>query len=204
MPHRSRLAFAALLATALLVTGCRSASQARLYDGFGNYQRPIQTESDSAQTWFNQGMQLLYGFNHDEAIRTFEMAAKKDPRSPMPYWGIAYAHGININDPAMSEERSKLARAAADEAMDRIGNGTPAEQALVRAVDARYAATAPEDRTPLDMAYARAMGTAYRAFPNDPDIGALYAESMMNLQPWDYWEKDGSPKGRILEVVRGA
>jgi len=202
MTSRYRTAFTALLAVLLLTAGCKPATQARLYDGFGNFERPIQTDSDSAQTWFNQGMQLLYGFNHDEAIRTFEMAAKKDPQSPMPYWGIAYAHGININDPAMTEERSRLARAAADKALERIDNGTPAEQALVRAVDARYAYPAPENRTPLDQAYARAMGTAYRAFPNDPDIAALYAESMMNLQPWDYWTENGSPKGRILEVVR--
>lgn len=202
MPTPRYLPLATLLVGAMLLVGCKSSSQARLYDGFGNYERPIQTESDSAQTWFNQGMQLLYGFNHDEAIRSFEMAAKKDPGSPMPWWGIAYAHGININDPAMTEERSRLAREAADEAMERIGNGTPAEQAMVRAVDARYAYPAPEDRTGLDQAYARAMGTAYRAFPNDADIAALYAESMMNLQPWDYWEADGSPKGRILEVVR--
>jgi tetratricopeptide (TPR) repeat protein len=205
MPTRPRLGLVALVALSVLtpgLAGCQPASQARLYDGFGNYERPIQTDSDSAQTWFNQGMQLLYGFNHDEAIRSFEVAAKKDPDSPMPYWGIAYAHGININDPAMSDERSMLARAAADQAMARIGHGTPTEQALVRAVDARYAYPAPEDRSELDWAYARAMGQAYRAFPNDPDVGALYAESMMNLQPWDYWEKDGSPKGRVLEIVR--
>ncbi|XAL98178.1 hypothetical protein OT109_11275 [Phycisphaeraceae bacterium D3-23] len=201
MTRRFPIALTALLVASCFVVGCRSNSQARLYDGFGNYERPIQTESDSAQTWFNQGMQLLYGFNHDEAIRTFEVAAKKDPNSPMPYWGIAYAHGININDPVMTEERSMLARAAADEAMARIDNGTRVEQALVRAVDARYAYPAPEDRTELDWAYAHAMRAAYRAFPTDPDVGALYAESMMNLQPWDYWEKGGAPKGRILEIV---
>jgi len=202
MPTPRYLPLASLFLGVMLLVGCKSSSQARLYDGFGNYERPIQTDSDSAQTWFNQGMQLLYGFNHDEAIRSFEMAAQKDPDSPMPWWGIAYAHGININDPAMTEERSRLARAAADKAMERIDNGTPAEQALVRAVDARYVYPAPEDRSELDRAYAREMGTAYRAFPNDPDVASLYAESMMNLQPWDYWEADGSPKGRILEVVR--
>ena len=201
MRYLSRLVFAVLLSAAFFLVGCQPVSDARLYDGFGNYHRPIQTESASAQVWFTQGMQLLYGFNHDEAIRSFEMAAKQDPGSPMPYWGIAYAHGININDPVMNEERSRLARAAADQAVARIGNGTPVEQALVHAVDARYALPVPEDREPLDQAYARAMGAAYQAFPNDPDIGALYAESMMNLQPWDYWENDGAPKGRILEVV---
>ena len=203
MRTHKRFGLAALLAASLFITGCQSSnSQARLYDGFGNYERPIQTDSDTAQTWFNQGMQLLYGFNHDEAIRTFEEAAKYDPDSPMPYWGIAYAHGVNLNDPAMSEERNLLARAAADEAMARIDKASPVEQALVRAIDARYALPAPEDRSRLDRAFAREMGQAYRAFPNDPDVGAIYADAMMNLQPWDYWEKDGSPKGRILEIVR--
>ena len=175
--------------------------QAHLYEGFGNYQRPISTQSAQAQQWFNQGMQLLYGFNHDEAIRTFNVAAEKDPTNPMPHWGIAYAHGININDPAMTEQRSTAARQAADRAMALIDRASPVEAALIRAVDARYALPAPEDRSPLDQAYADTMGEAFAQFPSDPDVGALYAESLMNLQPWDYWDKQGNPKGRIDEIV---
>lgn len=189
------------LALALIVVSGCNTLEPGMYEGFGNYQRPIQTDSEAAQAYFNQGMQLLYGFNHDEAIRSFEKAAEKDPDSPMPYWGIAYANGININDPAMTEERSKNARAAADEALKRIDNATPVEAALVRAVDARYALPIPEDRKPLDQAYADAMGKAYKQFPDDPDVGALYAESLMNLQPWDYWDAQGNPKGRIEEIV---
>jgi tetratricopeptide (TPR) repeat protein len=184
-----------------VLSGCQTTGEARLYDGFGNYERPIQTKSTAAQAWFNQGIQLLYGFNHDEAMLSFEMAAKKDPASPMPWWGIAYAHGININDPAMSEERSRLAREAADEAVKRIGHGSPVEAALVRAVDKRYALPIPDDRSPLDAAYAVAMGEAYKEFSNDPDVGTLYAESLMNLQPWDYWDNEGKPKGRIRDIV---
>jgi tetratricopeptide (TPR) repeat protein len=188
------------LAVILLLPACNTLEPG-MYEGFGNYQRPIQTESESAQAFFNQGMQLLYGFNHDEAIRSFEKAAEKDPASPMPYWGIAYANGININDPAMTEQRSTNARAAADEAIKRIGNATAVEAALVRAVDARYAKIIPDDRKHLDRAYAAMMGVAYKQFPDDPDVGALYAESLMNLQPWDYWDVDGKPKGRIEEIV---
>ena len=177
-------------------------AQTNLYEGFGNYQRPIHTATDEAQEWFNQGMQLMYGFNHDEAIRSFEMVAEKDPQAPMPWWGIAYAHGININDPAMNEERSTKARAAADKALALLANASPAEKALIQAVDKRYALPIPNDRKPLDEAYAQAMGEAYKQFSKDSDVGALYAESLMNLQPWDYWDKDGNPKGRITEVVK--
>lgn len=175
--------------------------QALMYDGFGNYTRDITTSSPQAQQWFNQGMQLMYGFNHDEAIRSFEMAAQLDPEAAMPWWGVAYCQGININDPAMSEERSKRAREAADNALALLDNETPVEQAMVRAVSTRYEYPAPEDRLPLDQAYARAMERVHNAFPEDNDVSALFAESLMNLQAWDYWESDGSPKGRITEVV---
>ncbi len=195
----------ALLAVVAFVplAGCGSTqSGAHLYDGFGNYTRTISTDSSQAQRWFNQGMQLMYGFNHDEAIRSFHEAAKLDPQSPMPWWGIAYSHGININDPAMNDERSKLARHAADEAMLRLPNASAVEEALIRAVDRRYAYPPPKDRKPLDKAYAGAMAEAYATFHKDPDVGALYAESLMNLQPWDYWDNDGKPKGNTAEFVR--
>lgn len=174
---------------------------ARLYEGFGNYSRDMTTDSRSAQQWFNQGMQQMYGFNHDEAIRSFEQAAAMDDSAAMPWWGIAYCHGININDPAMSDERSQLARSAADKALARLDTESGIERAMVAAVSTRYEYPAPEDRYHLDQAYADAMGEVYSQFSNDPDVASLYAESLMNLQPWDYWETDGSPKGRIEEVV---
>lgn len=199
--RRYTLLFCVSLLELLSLSVLKSA-ESTLFEGFGNYHREISTEVESAQQLFDQGMQLLYGFNHDEAIRSFHAAAEKDLQAAMPWWGIAYAHGININDPEMSEERSQLARVAADEALVRIGLASPVEVALVMAVSARYEYPAPEDRSRLDQAYANAMGSAYRAFGDDPDVGALFAESLMDLQPWDYWENDGSPKGRIEEVVR--
>jgi len=202
---------AGLAAAAVLAAGCASApnaesyeigaSGARDYPGFAGYERAISTDSGAAQRWFDQGMQLLYGFNHDEAIRAFEEASAHDPSAAMPYWGIAYAHGININDPQMTEERSRAAYAAARGAQDRLDGSTPVERALVEAIGARYAWPAPEDRRALDEAYADAMQAAYKSFPDDPDVASLYAESLMNLQPWDYWTDGGEPKGRIDEVV---
>ena len=195
----------------LLVSGCSTpgptvasapgSTGASLYGGFGDYSRAVTTDSPKAQMWFDQGMQLLYGFNHDEAIRAFTESAAHDPDCAMAYWGIAYANGININDPLMSNERNRQAYSAATRAMELIDNVTQAERGLIEAINARYDWPAPKDRGSLDKAYAHAMGKAWKSNPRDPDIGAIYAESLMNLQPWDYWNDDGEPVGRIEEVV---
>jgi len=171
------------------------------YEGFGDYSKTITTDSREAQEWFDQGLQLMYGFNHDEAIRSFEMAAEVDPSAAMAWWGVAYCQGININDPEMTEERSRLAREATDKAIAAIDTETAVERALVEALSARYEWPVRDGRAGLDQAYADAMEGVYGRFSDDVDVGALYAESLMNLQPWDYWETDGSPKGRIEEVV---
>lgn len=195
---------ASVAVSAVLLAGCRQEppdNGALIYDGFGNYERTISTDVAAAQQWFNQGMQLMYGFNHDEAIRSFEQAAAADPSNPMPWWGIAHCQGININDPEMTEERSRRAWEASQEALSRIDAATPVEAALVGAVSARYAWPAPEDRSELDRRYADAMQGVYETFPEDPDVAALFAESLMNLQPWDYWTAAGEPKGRTEEFV---
>ena len=173
----------------------------RLYSGFDGYARRITTQSEAAQRWFNQGIQLLYGYNHDEAIRSFEKAAEVDPSCAIAWWGSAYARGLHINNPQMTEEQSRLAHEAAQKAMDALDDETPTEHALVRAVARRYAWPVPEDRSPLDQAYADAMEKAWHQFPDDPDVGALYAESLMNLQPWDLWTAEAAPKGRVLEIL---
>jgi hypothetical protein len=144
----------------------------------------------------------MYGFNHDEAIRSFHLAAEGDPNAAMPWWGIAYSHGININDPEMSEERSRLAREAADKALSLIGNASPVEAALVNAVSARYEFPASGDRSGSDQAFADAMESAYETFFEDPEVGTIFADSLMNLQPWDYWKNDGAPKGRVEDIVK--
>ena len=150
---------AVVMVGVVMLTGCQKEgpnNAGLIYEGFGNYERTISTESESAQQWFNQGMQLMYGFNHDEAIRSFEQAAAADPSSPMPWWGIAYCNGININDPEMTEERSKNAWQAAEKALARINAASPVEAALVNAVSKRYAWPIPEDRSQLDQDYADA------------------------------------------------
>jgi tetratricopeptide (TPR) repeat protein len=188
----------------VILTGCQGETPqngALIYEGFGNYERTISTDSAEAQRWFNQGMQLTYGFNHDEAIRSFEQAAAADPETPMPWWGIAYCNGMNINDPEMTEEKSRRAWEASREALARIDAASPVEAALVEAVAQRYAWPALEDRSHLEQRYADAMQAVYEKFPDDPDVAALFAEALMDLQPWDYWTDAGEPKGRTEEFV---
>lgn len=174
---------------------------AALYAGFTGYARRVTVNSPEAQRWFNQGIQLLYGFNHDEAIRSFEAAARVDPSCAMAWWGSAYARGIHINNPEMGEEQSRQANAAAEKALAALDNEAPVEEALVRAVKERYQWPAPQDRAPLDRRYAEAMEAVWHRFPDDPDVGALFAESLMNLQPWDLWTDAAAPKGRALEIA---
>jgi tetratricopeptide (TPR) repeat protein len=202
--HPSQAILVFLVSFTLFLIGCKTTAPevSGLYDGFGNYHRTITTDSKKAQALFDQGMQLMYGFNHDEAIRSFHAAAVHDPNAAMPWWAIAYAHGININDPAMSDERSKRAREAADKALALIGNAAPIEAALIQAVSKRYSYPAPENRRHLDEGYADAMQEVHEAFPDDPEAGTLFGDALMNLQPWDYWNNDGTPKGRTDEIVQ--
>lgn len=174
---------------------------ANLYPGYSGYTRTVTTTSRDAQRWFDQGIQLLYGFNHDEAIRSFERAAAIDPSCAMAWWGSAYARGLHINNPEMGEEQSRLAHEAAQKALAALDHELPVEHTLVKAVSQRYAWPVPQDRKPLDQRYADAMEQAWHQFPDDPDVGALFAESLMNLQPWDLWTTENAPRGRTMEIV---
>ncbi len=173
----------------------------RFYPGFTGHARRVTCASAETQRWFDQGLQLLYGYNHDEAIRSFEKAAAIDPSCAMAWWGSAYARGLHINNPVMGEEQSRLANEAAQKAVAALDDESDVERALIDAVCQRYRWPAPQDRAPLDRAYAEAMERVWHRFPSDPDVAALYAESLMNLQPWDLWTGKGEPKGRTLEIV---
>src|SRR5687768_518034 len=170
-----------------------------LYEDLGKLHRPISTKSTLAQKCFDQALTLTFAFNHDEAIRLYEEAARQDPDSAMPHWGIALANGPHINNPVMTPERSRAAWAALERARALSGAATPVERHLIDALGKRYAADASAERRPLDEAYAGAMRTCWRAHPDDADIGTLFAESMMDLQPWDLWTIDGQPKGGAEE-----
>jgi len=201
-PSRIVLSSGLIAGLVLASLGCQAPGpRSPLLDDMGEHARVITTDSSKAQRYFDQGLKLTFGFNHDEAIRSFTRAGEIDPDAPMPWWGVAYCHGININDPAMTEQRSRDAWDAMQLALARIDNASPVERAMIEALDARYEWPAPEDRAPLDQAYADAMQSVHERFRDDADIAALYAESLMNLQPWKYWTTEGEPLGRIEEVV---
>lgn len=166
---------------------------APLFEGMGDHTHPITTDVRLAQTYFDQGMALAWGFNHAEAARSFREAQKLDPDAPMPYWGEAWVLGPNINAP-MPEENIEPAWQAVQKALKYAGRGRADEQAYIQAMAKRYRATPVEDRSSLDRAYADAMMGVVEAFPADMDARALLAEALMDTNPWDYWHDDGTPK----------
>jgi tetratricopeptide (TPR) repeat protein len=165
----------------------------RLFEGMGAHKRTITTRSPQAQTYFNQGLNWIYAFNHDEAVRSFTKAAQLDPDCAMAWWGVAYAQGPNYNDPVMTEDRNAAAWAALQNAQARIDNTTPVERALIEALAHRYESPAPEDRKHLNKAFAEAMGKAWAYHPEDSDVGTLYAESLMVQYPWKLYTPEGQP-----------
>jgi tetratricopeptide (TPR) repeat protein len=170
--------------------------------GLDSLHFPITSDSEEAQAWFNQGLLLLYGFNHGEAIRSFMEAAALDPGAAMPWWGIAYANGMHINKPEMTEEQWKASHEAAQKAIAALDNESDLERALVEAVAKRTAWPVPAEQRPFDEAFAKAMEDVYNEHRDNPDVAVQYAESLMNLQPWDYWTEDLKPKGRGDEIIQ--
>jgi len=171
------------------------------FDGLGDNGRSVTTASTEAQRYFNQGLCFLYAFNHDEAIRSFRAATEIDPACAMAWWGIAIANGPNINNPMVTPEQAKAARDALQHAEVSASKGTAIEQALIKAARERYQDPQPEDRRPLDEAYAKAMRAVFEKFPTDADVGALFAESLMDLRPWDLWTAERVAQPGTSEVV---
>jgi tetratricopeptide (TPR) repeat protein len=171
-----------------------------LFDNLGTYEYSITTAVPLAQRYFDQGLRLYYAFNHAEAIRAFEEATRQDPNCAMCYWGIALAHGPNINAP-MEREAALAAYEAVQQAVAREANASPRERALIRALAARYVADPPEDRSALDAAYARELRAVVQEYPDDLEAATLYAEALMDLSPWDYWTAEGDPRPDTPEIL---
>lgn len=186
---------------------------AHLFDGMGDLHREVTTSSPQAQKYFDQGLTWYYAFNHDEAIKSFKNAAALDPKCAMAWWGASLCEGPNYNDPVMTEERSAAAWDALQEALARIDNTTPVERALIEALTKRYAKPWPEDRAALEQAYSDAIAKVWAAYPDDSDVGTLYAESMMVQKPWELYSLDHKPAkdtpkilaalDRVLELAPG-
>jgi tetratricopeptide (TPR) repeat protein len=197
-----------LLSTLVLLAGaCSSPPPAAAvvepyipFDGTAPHTRPIGSVAPGAQRAFDQGLSFLWSFNHDEAISSFTEVTVLDPQCPMGYWGIAVALGPHINNPALPPEKEHAAWQAAQKAVALQDRANAADRALIAAVAKRYG-NPPGDRSVCDHKYAEAMRAALAANPNDADIGALCAEALMDLHPWDLWTPAGEPKEGTLEIV---
>jgi tetratricopeptide (TPR) repeat protein len=177
-------------------------SEPPLWDGLGSATYKITTASgDEAQAYFDQGLRLAYAFNHGEAQRAFRKAQKLDPDCAMCFWGEALVLGPNINLP-MQDDAIAPAFAATEKARALSANASPREQALIAALATRYAADPKADRAQLDAAYAAAMADVASKFPDDNDIAALYAEAVMDVSPWNYWQPGGvEPNPQSVPIV---
>ena len=171
-----------------------------LYDNLGDHHRTITTSSPMSQKYFDQGLRLVYAFNHAEAIASFQQALAFDAECALCYWGIALAFGPNINLP-MDSASGVAAYNAAASAHRLADKTTAAEQALVAAIVARYGKDPAANRAQLDSAYARAMGGVARRFGDDDDVATLYADALMNLSPWVYWTDDAQPRTGTPEML---
>jgi len=170
-----------------------------LYADLGTHHHPVSC-SAPAQQYFDQGLRLVYGFNHDEAVRAFSAAARLDPNCAMAYWGIALALGPNINLP-LDAERANAAHDAMQRAVGLAPRASAIEQDYIAALSKRYSADPDAERKPLDRAYADAMRQVAQRHPDDLDAQTLFAESMMDLRPWDLWTADGEPRPGTPEIV---
>jgi tetratricopeptide (TPR) repeat protein len=173
---------------------------ATLMSGLGDLHHPVSASNAEAQQFFDQGLRLIYAFNHDEAARSFQRATELDPKLAMAYWGIAEAVGPNYNDPA-SADRFKQAHEAIQKAVGLSANASPSEQAYIQAMALRFPADPASDLRKAAEAYHDAMRELVKKYPDDLDAATLFAESGMNLHPWGLWHNDGTPEAGTEEIV---
>lgn len=177
------------------------------YYNIGDIHHQVSTDSTDAQLWFDRGLAMCYGFNHEEAVRCFDKAIEADRELAMAYWGKAYALGPNINNMLIAAEQIAQAHDILTTAKQHTQQATATEQALIKALATRYTAAVPENRDPLNRAYAEALREVHRNHNDTPLVATLYAESMMNLQPWKHWSPTGKPgeyTGEITQVIEQA
>lgn len=174
---------------------------APVLEGLGDQAIECTSDSETAKKFVNQGLSLIYAFNHDEAVRAFQEAIRHDPDCAMAYWGWAFARGPNLNKPMAAEDVPE-AWDAIQKALALKDEVSAKERALIEALALRYSDDPDADRTALDTAYAKAMKSLYSKYPDDADVATLYAASLMDLNPWGYWTKDGSPRPNTETAAR--
>jgi tetratricopeptide (TPR) repeat protein len=177
---------------------------AQLFDGLGSFHRGISTRSPEAQQYFDQGMRLLWAFNHDESTRSFARAAELDPDCAICLWGVALTAGPNYNLPMMAQARARIAYDCVTRAAALASHASPVEAALIRALAARYPtpqALDPASAGPVLKAYANAMRKVAQQYPADLDVQTMYAEALMTTNAWNLWSLDGQPAPGTTEIV---
>lgn len=200
-PPKAGFNFIKCTSTKYLLTDIDTTRQiSPLFDNLGNLNFTINTENERVQAFFNQGIKLSYAFNHAEGHRSFLETARLSPNTAMAYWGQAFALGPNINDPLPDDERKQKINEAMVKANQLASKATPKEQALIKALSARYSEDLTKDVAELNMDYMKAMTKVVQQYPEDANIQILYAASVMNTVPWNYWDKDGNPSPNIKEA----
>ncbi|WP_353228301.1 hypothetical protein [Novosphingobium sp.] len=180
------------------------AQGARHFDGMAKVHRAVSTTVPEAQAYFDQGLALLWGFNHDEAARSFARAAQLDPHCAACFWGLSLTVGPNYNLPYLTADRARMAAEALHRATAEAGTASPVEQALIAALAKRYPgsdALDPDHLLPVLGDYAAALQGVAARFPGDLDVQVLYAEALMNLHAWKLWSPQGVPAPGTLEIV---
>src|ERR1700730_15218566 len=177
-----------------------AAKKATLMTGLGDLHHPVSTSNPEAQKFFDQGMRLIFAFNHEEAAGSFERAAELDPKLAMAYWGLAEAVGPNYNDPA-DPDRFKKAHDAIAKAEELSANASPSEKAYIAAMARRFPSDPAADHRPAAERYRNAMGDVIKQFPDDLDAATLFAEAGMDLHPWGLWHPDGTPEAGTEDIV---
>jgi tetratricopeptide (TPR) repeat protein len=172
----------------------------QLMPDMGDLHHPIATTNAEAQRFFDQGLTLIYAFNHEDAARSFRRAAELDPKSPMPWWGVAMSAGPNYNLD-VDAEREQVAYGAIQKARELARNAPPVEQAYCEALAARFSNDAKPNYHQLAVAYSHAMRKLADRYSDDPDAVTLYAESLMDLHPWQLWTNDAKPAADTEEIV---
>ncbi len=173
----------------------------RILGGLGNLRYPVTTKSAKAREFFEQGLRLVYGFNHWEAIQSFREAARLDPDFAMAHWGLALAFGPNLND-WTPVDRERIAFESIKDALGKSAKASPVEKDFIKALASRYNGKAYDNRDSLNNAYAGAMKVLAAKYPNDPEVQTLYADAIMNTMPWNYWEANHSPKPATAEAKK--
>ncbi len=206
----SRLMILLAVTLGCAVAGCNAVgirSHATSVFDIGTVHRSISTTSAEAQLWFDRGLAMAYGFNHEEAIACYQRALEYDPNCAMAYWGQAHAMGPNYNNPLPEEPANRTAHEMLQHALARLDHVSPVERALIRALELRCSSNPAADRNELDRAYAEAMRLVRSAHADDADVAALTAEALMQVIPWALWSREGlaaAETPEILEVLESA